>query len=170
MKHLFFLLYMSVFLVSCSTALAPVEYNDTTWSWALWEKLPEISSTEISDAIGISEFDLRNLFGEELTEKITDGGEGLTIQARGTEPFWDYRYSSGSVVWSEIAVDDRITETFSVIPEIHDNSIFLSIPEFESTLYQEDCSDGMSDILYDYRVTIQKWEKTYSGCAILGSS
>ena len=99
-------------------------------------------------------------------------GKGLIFAGVGNEPFWNIRLSKSGAVLQFLGNDqpiiltgyekqiagDTVTYRFS-----NDNRIVLRV-------FSQFCSDGMSDLIYDYRVTLRYDKERYHGCGVAAGS
>ncbi len=100
---------------------------------------------------------------EEVTEEVSLGFEGA-----GTEPFWAFRFTGGSLNWQEPGETETLSYTASGSATLDETNQNISIVagDFLATLIPDvTCSDGMSENLYAYKVLLQKDTRSFSGCA-----
>lgn len=97
--------------------------------------------------------------GEEEIPSIQVGWEGA-----GTEPFWAFRYTGGSLTWQEPGENDVLSYTATGAANLDEQSQAIQIVagNFSGTLVPETCSDGMSDNVYAYKITVQKDTRSFS--------
>ena len=92
--------------------------------------------------------------------------EGVHLLVIGNEPFWNLEFRNNQSIlflladW-EKAIEIPIDQSFKpgVKNEIQGKDIVVYV-------MPETCSDGMSDYVYDYSVTVIYKDTTYKGCGI----
>lgn len=97
---------------------------------------------------------------QEENAVIESSWEGL-----GTEPFFAFRFLSGSLTWEEPGESGTISTSFSGASTQSGSSITIIAGDFTGSLTLWTCSDGMSDNVYPYTLSVQKDIRTLSGCA-----
>ncbi len=90
------------------------------------------------------------------------------IRAVGTEPFWGLRISDTEITLERM--DKPSSKGPNPGPTLDGEQATWRTPtadgdELVVTLWEEDCSDGMSDLTYVYQARVQVGEETLSGCA-----
>ena len=94
--------------------------------------------------------------------------------AMGTEPFWQAQISGGEGVIEFKGMDEERTRVFAYLPPAteEDSSLVYSAINQETgdniliTVREESCSDGMSDIVYRFKVGLTMNGKEFLGCGI----
>jgi uncharacterized membrane protein len=93
--------------------------------------------------------------------------------ALGNEPFWQVQISAGENVIEFKGMDDERTKFFTYLPPVQaDSSIVYAVLNQETgdniriSIKEEDCSDGMSDIRYRFKVEMTMNGQNFSGCGI----
>lgn len=101
---------------------------------------------------------------EEVSIVTTDIG----YEGAGTEPFWAFRFVNKKLLWQEPGEDgtESYTATGSKTEDTQKKEITLKAGDFSATLIEDSqCSDGMTENSYQYKVVLQKDTRTFSGCA-----
>ena len=102
--------------------------------------------------------------GEDIPVNPVDLSQANII-ARGTEPFWYFSASGSTLIWQAPGTSAVVTETFTgVILTNSGSSIAINGTGINATLTLNSCSDGMSDISYDYEANVNKGSTVFSGC------
>ena len=90
----------------------------------------------------------------------------IEISSNGTEPFWNFQASGTNLVFMEPGMTTGIsTETFAISMTQTPTTVSINGSGFDALLTLQTCSDGMSDIVYDYSSQVTKWSETLMGCA-----
>ncbi len=95
---------------------------------------------------------------------------GVDLHAVGNEPFWSLEIDHERSISFRIA-DLPKPVVFPVRqPVIDKDSTYYSVDsagsKLEVTVYNEFCSDGMSDNMYEYRVHVRYKGETFKGCGV----
>lgn len=90
------------------------------------------------------------------------------IRAVGTEPFWGLRIGDTEITLERM--DQPSSKGPNPGPTLDGERAIWRTPtadgdELVVTLWEEDCSDGMSDLTYVYQARVQVGDETLSGCA-----
>jgi uncharacterized membrane protein len=90
------------------------------------------------------------------------------IRAVGTEPFWGLRISETEITLERM--DHPSSKRPNPGPTLDGERAIWRTPtpdgdELVVTLWEEACSDGMSDLTYVYQARVQVGDETLSGCA-----
>jgi len=93
--------------------------------------------------------------------------KNIMIQGNGTEPFWAFEFQNDTLLLKQPSDSGPMHETmFSNIQFSRSgDNIELSSEELSVSLEKETCSDGMSDLTYEYRSTLRSNSLNYNGCA-----
>jgi uncharacterized membrane protein len=91
--------------------------------------------------------------------------QGVEFYAIGNEPFWNLEISRQSISFKIADLPKPITVAASA-PRISKDSTFYSANDLQVTIYNEFCSDGMSDNLYENRVHVRYKGETFKGCGV----
>lgn len=89
------------------------------------------------------------------------------FKALGTEPFWSFSYSEQELTWSEPG-EDEIIEATHFTQQVYlesENTWYITGDFISFVITEETCSDGMSDNVFEYKVTWNYFEKELNGCA-----
>ena len=89
------------------------------------------------------------------------------FRALGTEPFWSFTYEDQSFEWSEPGEED-IHEESHFVQQIYiesEDMYFITGDFIAVQIFEETCSDGMSDDIFDYTVTWNYFDMDLQGCA-----
>lgn len=97
------------------------------------------------------------------------------FKAVGTEPFWHLEISEERIRFQGIEPEDEFTAAhvepvFAMDADVKTYRVNSDNGEMIITIYRQNCSDQMSDQLYDYRVGVdirkkaQQQQMHYSGC------
>ncbi len=91
----------------------------------------------------------------------------VVFMAAGTEPFWGLKIRTDrSISFSRAGQNEVVVKGGQPI-EHSDSTIYKSKAgkgSFKLTIYPQFCSDGMSDIIYQYRVMLQYDTLYFKGC------
>jgi uncharacterized membrane protein len=91
--------------------------------------------------------------------------QGVDFYAIGNEPFWNLEISKQSISFKIADLPKPVTATASA-PRVTKDSSFYSANDLQITIYNEFCSDGMSDNLYEHRVHVVYKGETFKGCGV----
>ena len=109
--------------------------------------------------------------GESLVipaEEVSVVTADIGYEGAGTEPFWAFRFVNNELLWQEPGEDgtQSYTATGSKTEDTQKSEITLKAGDFIATLIEDaDCSDGMTENTYQYKVLLQKDSRTFTGCA-----
>lgn len=97
-------------------------------------------------------------------------GAGVDFYAIGNEPFWNLEIDNERSVSFKLA-DLPKPLVFNIRqPRIDKDSAYYVVDSaqarLEVTVYNEFCSDGMSDNMYEYRVHVRYKGETFKGCGV----
>jgi uncharacterized membrane protein/uncharacterized lipoprotein NlpE involved in copper resistance len=96
---------------------------------------------------------------------------GIDFVGMGNEPFWNIEIRNGKNLHFKLA--DWKSPVIAPMESINEN-VDSTVYKFNSNhqkwsviIYSEFCSDGMSDLLYQYKVKVFYNQETYTGCGIM---
>lgn len=96
---------------------------------------------------------------------------GIDFVGMGNEPFWNIEIRNGKNLLFKLA--DWKSPVIAPMESINEN-VDSTVYKFNShhkkwsvIIYSEFCTDGMSPLLYQYKVTVFYNEKIYTGCGIM---
>jgi uncharacterized membrane protein len=99
---------------------------------------------------------------------------GVDFIGHGNEPFWGLEIDKGNKI---VFMSPNLKDTISVpyaepvsTNNVREYHIQSEKTKLDITLSPQLCSDGMSDFLYEYKVTVKYNNKDYSGCGSLLNS
>ncbi len=102
---------------------------------------------------------------------IKKRNNGIDFVGIGNEPFWNVEIRNGKNLHFKLA--DWKSPVIAPIESVSEN-VDSTVYRFNSNhekwsviIYSEFCSDGMSDLLYQYKVKVFYNEQTYTGCGIM---
>lgn len=93
-----------------------------------------------------------------------------SIEALGTEPFWNFTVIWNNLIWNQPNDDWSIWSTqYTVTTTSSWSTILLNGTNIQATITAQTCSDGMSDNSYSHTVNIVvwTWNTPYNGCATI---
>lgn len=95
---------------------------------------------------------------------------GVDFYGIGTEPFWNIEIDNEKSISFKLADLPQPIVVPMVQPTVTKDSVFYSTTaqgaKLEVTIYNEFCSDGMSDNLYEYRVHVRYKGEAFKGCGV----
>jgi uncharacterized membrane protein len=95
---------------------------------------------------------------------------GVDFYAIGNEPFWNLEIDRGRAISFKIADLPKPLIFNARNPRIDKDSTYYLVDSatgrLEVTVYNEFCSDGMSDNLYEHRVHVKYKGQTFKGCGL----
>ena len=96
---------------------------------------------------------------------------GIDFIGYGNEPFWSLEIDKGNTITFNRPDMKMPASTAYAEPNtsngIREYHIQTEAAKLDIVISPQFCSDGMSDFLYEYKVTLQYNGKNYSGCGIL---
>jgi len=103
MKYLLIILSFTLLLASCGKNVVDTATGSITETGEVIIETPleDISLADVSEQTGISEKELGELMDEEVILPIPNISE-LTIEGRGTEPFWYFTASDSTLIWKAL--------------------------------------------------------------------
>lgn len=98
--------------------------------------------------------------------------EGIDIVGNGTEPFWSIEIDKEKLILFRLADTDKPVLIPIEKPLMTRDSVVYSVSTDGGTplkisISSRFCNDGMSDHLYEYKMTVWYKNKTYKGCAVM---
>ncbi len=103
-----------------------------------------------------------------LKEK-TDAG--VDFAGHGNEPFWGLDIDKGNkITLTSPNLKDTVSVPYAeptITNNVREYHIESEKTKLDITISPQYCSDGMSDFLYEYKVTVKYNNKIYSGCGSL---
>lgn len=98
------------------------------------------------------------------------GQAGVDFYAIGNEPFWNLEIDrEGSIAFRIADLPKPLLFNYRPPRETKDSSYYLvdsGSARLEVTVFNEFCSDGMSDNLYEHRVHVRYKGETFKGCGV----
>jgi uncharacterized membrane protein len=95
---------------------------------------------------------------------------GVDFYAIGNEPFWNLEIDRGRAISFRIADLPKPLIFNARGPRTNKDSTYYLVDSatgrLEVTIYNEFCSDGMSDNLYEHRVHVKYKNQTFKGCGV----
>lgn len=95
---------------------------------------------------------------------------GVDFYAIGNEPFWNLEIDRERAISFKIADLPKPLIFNARLPRVDKDSTYYLVDSatgrLEVTLYNEFCSDGMSDNLYEHRVHVKYKGQTFKGCGV----
>lgn len=96
---------------------------------------------------------------------------GIDFIGHGNEPFWGLEIDKGNkIIFSNPDMKGPVSTPYAepvMSGSIREYHLQTGATKLDITISQQFCSDGMSDFLYEYKVSLKYNGKTYSGCGIL---
>jgi uncharacterized membrane protein len=98
--------------------------------------------------------------------------EGIDIVGNGTEPFWSIEIDKEKLILFRLASSDKPVIVPVVKPVTTKDSVVYSVVTdagvpLKISISSKFCSDGMSDHLYEYKMTVWYKGQAYKGCAVM---
>lgn len=95
---------------------------------------------------------------------------GVDFYAIGNEPFWNLEIDRGRAISVRMADLPKPLVFSARSPRTNKDSTYYLVDsatgKLEVTIYNEFCSDGMSDNLYEHRVHVKYKDQTFKGCGV----
>jgi uncharacterized membrane protein len=99
---------------------------------------------------------------------------GIDFIGHGNEPFWSVEIDKGNkITFSSPNLKEPVSVPYveSVMAnDTREYHIQSEATKLDITISPQFCSDGMSDFLYEYKVTVKYNKKDYSGCGTMLSA
>lgn len=92
--------------------------------------------------------------------------QGLKFYGVGNEPFWNIEITDRSIVLSFNGEEKKITLKLPSATEYKDSTVYSLDGLNRVVIYNRFCSDGMSDYLYEYKVSVTHKGQVYKGCGV----
>jgi len=97
--------------------------------------------------------------------------EGIAFFGVGNEPFWNIEITNKNTITFHLAEkDEPVQFLHATSADSEDSVIYHSQNDsasLKAVIYHRFCSDGMSDYIYNEKVTVQYNDQTFHGCGIL---
>lgn len=98
--------------------------------------------------------------------------EGIDIVGNGTEPFWSIEIDKEKLILFRLADTDKPVIIPIEKPVMTKDSVVYSVSTdagapLKISISSRFCNDGMSDHLYEYKMTVWFKGKVYKGCAVV---
>jgi uncharacterized membrane protein len=97
--------------------------------------------------------------------------QGIDFAGLGNEPSWDLEIDNGKFIQFNVAGWKKPVIIKAVKPSIIKDSTVYSITHDTTsgsvTIFQQFCTDSISDYLYQYKVVINYHNTIYKGCGVL---
>jgi uncharacterized membrane protein len=98
--------------------------------------------------------------------------EGVDIIGNGTDPFWSVEIDNEKFILFKLATAAKPVIVPVEKPVIsRDSTVYSVVTEagaaFRISIYSRFCHDGISDHLYEYKMTVFYKGQTYNGCAVI---
>jgi uncharacterized membrane protein len=98
--------------------------------------------------------------------------EGIDIIGNGSDPSWSVEIDNEKLILFKLASSEKPVLVPIEIPVItRDSTVYSVVTEGGSALKisisSKFCSDGISDHLYEYKMTVWYKEQMYKGCAVI---
>lgn len=147
-----------VSLSACSSGTATVTESAAAPSAATSSATSQASSSSSSASKSES---ASSSTGASSTATATETASTLpeNFEASGTEPFWAVKVTGTKAVYS--TPENQAGTAFTGTRK----GMSLASEGFSITLDKKKCSDGMSDIEYEYTATVDVQDKQLNGCA-----
>lgn len=99
---------------------------------------------------------------------------GIDFIGHGNEPFWSVEIDKGNkIIFSSPNLKEPVSVPYAepaLSNNIREYHIQTEAAKLDITISPQFCSDGMSDFLYEYKVSLKYNGKDFSGCGTLLSS
>jgi uncharacterized membrane protein len=98
--------------------------------------------------------------------------EGIDIVGNGSDPFWSIEIDNEKLILFKLAADQKPIIVPIEDPAVTADSLTYSVSTesgaaLKVSISSKFCSDGISDHLYQYRMTVWYKDRTYRGCAMI---
>lgn len=98
---------------------------------------------------------------------------GIDIFGRGNEPFWFVEIDNEKFINFKLADWEQPLSFTAVVPNASADSIWYDVNKGNERLhiavYNNFCSDGMSDFIYDYEIRVLYKNHWYKGCGFVNN-
>jgi uncharacterized membrane protein len=99
---------------------------------------------------------------------------GIDFIGHGNEPFWSVEIDKGNkITFSSPNLKEPVSVPYAesvLTNNIREYHIQSEATKLDITISPQFCSDGMSDFLYEYKVTVKYNNKDFSGCGTMLSA
>lgn len=96
---------------------------------------------------------------------------GIDFIGHGNEPFWGLEIDKGNkIIFNSPNIKEPVSTSYAepvLLNGIREYHIQTEATKLDITISPQFCSDGMSDFLYEYKVSLKYNGKSYSGCGLL---
>jgi uncharacterized membrane protein len=97
--------------------------------------------------------------------------EGIDFIGVGTEPFWSLDIDNENMIQFKLSDWKKPVIVSLQKPAVTKDSTLYSLSSegnpLRITIFPQFCSDGMSDVLYQYKVVVSFKGNTYKGCGVM---
>ncbi|RYG44950.1 MAG: hypothetical protein EOO01_18605 [Chitinophagaceae bacterium] len=98
--------------------------------------------------------------------------EGIDIVGNGTEPFWSIEIDKEKLILFRLADSEKPVIIPIEKPSITKDSVLYAVKTdggeaLKISISSRFCNDGMSDHLYEYKMSVWFKGKVYKGCAVM---
>jgi uncharacterized membrane protein len=111
----------------------------------------------------------QEMAGKERLKEKADAG--IDFIGHGNEPFWGLEIDKGNkIIFNQPDMKEPVSTSYAepiISNGVREYHIQTEATKLDITISPQFCSDGMSDFLYEYKVSLKYNGKSYSGCGIL---
>jgi uncharacterized membrane protein len=135
----------------------------------------ENNGTSIPDSLSKEYVLFKKNTGPENQSWKKRKSEGVDIIGNGGDPFWNVEIDNEKFILFKLASSEKpvivpiekpmITKDSIVYSTVTDGGAILKI-----SIYSKFCNDGVSDHIYEYKMTVLYKEQIYKGCAVILNS
>ena len=98
--------------------------------------------------------------------------EGIDITGNGSDPAWTVEIDNAKLILFKLAAADKPVIVPIEIPRItKDSTVYSAVTDggtgLKISIFSKFCSDGVSDHLYEYKMTVLYKGELYKGCAVI---
>ena len=98
--------------------------------------------------------------------------EGIDIIGNGSDPTWSVEIDNAKLILFKLATSPKAVIVPIEIPAItKDSTVYAAVTdggtELKISISSKFCSDGVSDHLYEYKMTVWYKGQMYKGCAVI---
>ena len=147
MKSSVFTLFLLILFASCNSTPKEDATDNNVANEQVEERVEEKEEERI-----VTPSDL-----DAILEKIIKGEQSFQFYAVITEPFWSFYFLEEGVLFNGMDQEPILLQNDSVFdPSKSEQTIFLKGKDVKHIIHikKEEGSDGMSDIVYPYSITI----------------
>jgi uncharacterized membrane protein len=135
----------------------------------------ENNGTSIPDSLSRQYVLFKKNTGPENLSWKKRKSEGIDIIGNGSDPFWSVEIDNEKLILFKLASSDRPIIVPIEKPMITKDSTVYSIMTeagavLKISISAKFCSDGVSDHLYEYKMTVWYQGQMYKGCAVILNS